>query len=363
MKTVNKGLILGVLLGLWSGVAAAQTIRIANNNANAPTGDNVFSTLQAALDMAEVGDIIHVIGSPSSYGNVTVRKLLHIFGIGYNPDKDLPEHSLVGAITLTTGTGTDASGTHIEGLVLSGNTHITQAISDITIRKCFFSNVMIKEDNVGKSNIVITDNIFIPLNVNLSIDLNWTGNDNIIVRNNVFVYSAVQLHNALVANNVFTTGAQAIGVFNSSNTIFANNIFFRMQPVDTGSVAHCIYNNNLAIGSMDDTLPTVDAPMGTNTGQGNINNAILSPTVIDPVNFFVNYPELGDTNWDDSYDLELHLSNPGIGAGIDGSDLGIFGGEDPFNNVVNLPIIQILNTAASIKEGNDLPTTVGVQAN
>ena len=361
MKFAHRGLILSVLLGLWSAAAVAQTIRIANNNANATTGANVFSSLQMALDAAVDGDIIHVIGSSTSYGNITVDKTLSVFGIGYNPDKDLPDHSQVGAMTLTTGTGTDASGTLIEGLVLNSATHIDQAISDITIRKCFFNNSTITEDNVGKDNIVITDNVF-DHNGGF-IDLNWSGNLNTIIRNNVFVHCTIQASNALVANNVFASANQATAALNTTNTIFANNIFFRMQPVATnGSVAHCIYNNNLAIGSLDDTLPTVDAPMKTNTGQGNINTAILAEP-IDPVNFFVNYPELGDNAWDDSYDLGLDPNNPGVNAATDGTDLGIFGGENPFYNVVNLPMIEILNAAASIKEGDNLPATIGIQAN
>jgi hypothetical protein len=138
MNIASKALLLSAVLAVWSGSLLAQTIHTANSNTNAPTGANVHTTLQAALDAAQDGDIIHVIGSPNSYGNVTVRKRFHIIGIGHNPMKDLPVESSVGSINLTTGTGTNSTGTVIEGLRLTSTTTINQTVNDITIRKNLF---------------------------------------------------------------------------------------------------------------------------------------------------------------------------------------------------------------------------------
>ena len=52
----------------------AQAIWIADNNFNAPTGANVFPTIQEAIDAASAGDIVHVQPSPTTY---VLRQLIN----------------------------------------------------------------------------------------------------------------------------------------------------------------------------------------------------------------------------------------------------------------------------------------------
>ena len=62
------------------------------------------------------------------------------------------------------------------------------------ISRCFFSNAVVNEDNVGKSGIVIEDNIWQRFS-SWSIDLNYGGNTNIVIRNNIFLRSYLHAHN------------------------------------------------------------------------------------------------------------------------------------------------------------------------
>jgi hypothetical protein len=111
-------------MALWTASAHGQTIRVVNNNPNAPSGENVYSALQEAIDEAEAGDIIHVIPSSTSYENITITKQLSLYGIGAKPDKEVPTTSMVDGIKLNSG----ASGV-IEGLVINSDPSTGWSIS------------------------------------------------------------------------------------------------------------------------------------------------------------------------------------------------------------------------------------------
>jgi hypothetical protein len=194
------------------------------------------------------------------------------------------------------------------------------------------------------------------------IDLAWSGNQNIMVRNNILLAGDLRVANAHVTNNVFASSASVFGIQLSTNSRITNNVFFKVQPVNS-NVTNSIYNHNLAFGSSDDTLPEVGLPVGSNTGDGNLTEDIPDPNVISAVNFFVNFPEAGSATWSTDFDFALHLSNPGVEQGNDGTDMGIFGGTTPFDMLVDLPMIQLLNTEAFINQGEDLSVTVEANAN
>ena len=132
------------LLTLFSISVSGQTIWVADNNFNAPTGTNVFSTIQAAVNAAAPGDIIQVQPSPNTYGNVTIDKQnLTLMGIGFNVDKDIPLTSIVGNITLTNtpDNTSDADGTRIIGLQfnilnLAPNTGPAFTLENILVQSC-----------------------------------------------------------------------------------------------------------------------------------------------------------------------------------------------------------------------------------
>ncbi len=139
MKTLT------LLFTLLVFAASAQTIRIADNNANAPTGPNIYSTIQAAVNAAVANDIVYVQPSPTNYGPVTIDKKIILRGIGFYSAQ--PFYSKIGAITLTNrpDNTNNASGTIIEGLFgwdtqprinLGLLTGAGYALQNITISNC-----------------------------------------------------------------------------------------------------------------------------------------------------------------------------------------------------------------------------------
>ena len=94
----------------------SQTIYVADQNPNAPTGDHVFSTLQECIDNASDGDIIHVIPANENYGSVTIDKELHIVGSGWIPDNQTGMKSRIYSIQFES---SNANGSTLNGLVLT----------------------------------------------------------------------------------------------------------------------------------------------------------------------------------------------------------------------------------------------------
>ena len=210
---------------LAAGVVQAQTIRTVDNNVNAPAVDNVlvFNSLQAAHDAADPGDIIHIIGSPNNYFDATFTKQLHIFGIGVYPDKDVAHHSYVRRFTMEAG----ASGTTIEGLHFSGGwLWLKGTIRDVSVRRCFFNNSYIDEQDAVKTGILISDNIF-QRGGSWVIHLDYFANQDIVIRNNIFMRAPIHVTRGLVANNVFLANGVLNAITAANLSQFNNNIFYR----------------------------------------------------------------------------------------------------------------------------------------
>ncbi|MEP7107998.1 MAG: PKD domain-containing protein [Ferruginibacter sp.] len=169
---------------------------------------------------------------------------------------------------------------------------------------------------------------------------NWgnqiSGANTIIVRNNLFINYDVQNENTLFFNNFYHT--------NFHDAVLYNNIFYDCNP--TGCV-NCTFMNNLTYGNGSGNPQPFGAPFGTGSNDtlpGPANNNIYSK---DPL--FVNYAPLQPF----SYNLDFHLAagSPCIGAGLNGTDIGIYGGPYSFN-VSEGPRIPIVDLVSISKTAN-----------
>lgn len=333
------------------------TIRVADNNQNAPGGTLVYSTLQAALDTAAPGDTIHVMPSIQSYGNVTIPSVsrVTILGIG-NPVKDLPLASSVGQI----GISSDCSDILISGLIFRDIVLRGAGIfRNVTIEKCYFSGF-----NLGAFGDNYIDGLILRNNIAAG-DLLYTGGArNVFICNNFFMQISITArNNALIQNNIFfslspTTSYGRYSWEGFEGCIVANNIFYRMSPA-TPNHKRTVFTNNIAVATGNDTLPPRGD--GSNTGMG---NQVLS--LGDPL--FVRAPtsaqDLEFFNFAQRVDFRLKDGSPGDNAGTDGTDIGIYGGATPFTpNFTSLPIIQRMNTSGVINQGSDLKVDLTIKAN
>jgi hypothetical protein len=132
----------------------------------------------------------------------------------------------------------------------------------------------------------------------------------------------------VISNNIFI-GDSAIGNYevflDVSNAIVTNNIFYYRDPK---GCAYCNMSYNLTYKTTQDTLP-----YGNNTGGNNIANQ-------DPM--FAGAPQESH-NFSYDYDYHLGQGSPGINAGSDGTNLGIYGGSYPYSDVIPIPKVSNVN--------------------
>jgi hypothetical protein len=386
--------IITLLLVLASPVILAQTTWIADNNFNAPTGPNVFSTIQAAVNAASPGDIIQVQPSPTVYGSVTIRtKNLTLMGIGFNVDKDIPHASVLLNITLTNNADntSDADSTTITGLqfdylylgINTGPAYVLENIlvynngfdyifaqsgsptDGLEVRDCWTWNASyaIYSSNY-LTNAVIRNNLMYS-----SIYLVHTTPGNNIIANNI-LYGGIQIDatgtNTPILNNIFVgqTGSETAFDSKLRDCIVSNNIFYGSTPsISAGGSTSTnfqrnVFTNNLVFATGDDTMPPRGGGVG-NSGSGNLTGSPI----------FGNSQLLN--TYSSAYDFTLQTGSPALApAGSDGTAIGISGGllyPWPVPTLVlkttAAPVIQILNTSTVINPNDDLPVRIKAKSN
>ena len=375
MRTLTIVLVLAAA-AFWMGSAYGQTIRVADNNANAPTGDNVFPTLQKAINAAEEGDIVQVTPSETSYGAVTIRKRLTVYGVGFHPDKDVPTRSTVGRITLgiDRAAPTEASGTIISGLSLSGVTFSggeygkRVRLREIVIERCrVAANIGVRDYETSVDGLLIRNCIFVEgYHISLSGEehkrYERPAHAGIVIVNNVFskgsYHSCISASShAVISNNVFIASVNSD--YEAFDTVtdceVANNIFYGRMPTASSKNERNTFNNNLTFGTNADDLP----PKGTGVGNSG------EPNLVGKNPLFKNFPPEGSNTWSYSWDFRLkdvpedEERSPGIDWGTDGTDIGIFGGGSPFDpSGAPLPLIQQFIVSPLVREGGTLNVTV-----
>ena len=383
-------------------LAIAQTIRIADNNANAPTGANIFTganALQNAINAAVVNDIVYVQPSPTTYGTANINKKITLRGIGGYATGQ-PFYSNVGAITLTNTSDnlSNASGTIVEGLNVAYPNNInvgTQSginpytLQDVTISNCIVSgrinrvagyqpatNLTIKNCSTGiyMDATTPTTQLYIynchlyapdgnPITLRLGQFTNVIISNNMIFQATPFRFDGAVVSGAVMANNNFL-GGTATSSSNFSNSYMAdwlvtNNIFYGFAPNSTLTTVfeRNTYTNNISIGTTNNALP----PAGTGTGNtGSGNKPGENP-------LFVNAPL--NTAYTGNEDFNLQASSPAKNAGFDGTDMGITGGGYPvtegnikFKNTA-IPVITVFTPVSIVPQNQPVKANIKAKSN
>lgn len=374
----------------------SQTVHVVDNNAKAPTGDNVYGTLQEAADAASAGDYIYVQPSPTTYGSISVEKELHIVGIGFNLTKDLPHQSRIGNITLRANSDNteNASNSTITGLIIS-NIYLARntnggpvfTIDGVDIYNNIFNDLTW---TISTSNTIPATNLNIYNNqINGGITF-YREVDQVIIRNNLIYglthFNSTNPNNAFVQNNIILSGIRKdsegdiliiqnnnfLGQ-NGSNNAFSstlldafvsNNIFYGRTPsISTGGSSSSTnfqrndFDNNLSFETGNNELP----PSGGGVSNSGSNNQEgVSP------DFNGSIPVL--STWSSAYDFSLDPLSLAVDAGTDGSDIGITGGPYPITTnfslrTTSLPTIESLDVSTVINPDDDLDVSVQAKSN
>ncbi|MDX9923865.1 MAG: hypothetical protein RBS48_03810 [Ignavibacteriaceae bacterium] len=279
-----------------------------------------FANLQEANDNSSVvnGDTLYIAGNPANYPTATITKKLIIIGTGYFfNDNGFYNGTTNVPATLESVTFEDGS----EGSV------ITSCI--IQHLKLNEKEILIKRNNISwielteySASLIITQNY-------LGI-ISWTGiefvlNNCVITNNYIYRVELGKTNNTLVSNNTI-----GWGVF-GSYFVFHNNIIFDHFP--SLSLTDCDVRNNLIHQPQEGFDPALGNQVNID-----MDEVFISLTV-------------------GSQDARYHLrvGSPAIGAGINGVDCGMFGGDNPYqlSGLPAIPIIyeMIVPTIGTIDEG------------
>jgi len=327
MKT--KEIFSTIAIVLMTTLTAFATIhRVDNNAANNPD----FTSAQAAHDASLSGDTLYIAGSSISYGNLVITKTIYIFGSGYflneNPETQVKTVSAkFGEINFNAGSdGSLLTGFHFTGYTININAN------NITIKRNLHIKIAVGND---KSNIIITQNYSAMTGPHTLIHIG-SFCQNIIIRNNFFenthpwrVISSQGSSSLEVQNNILN------GYIEVYNTLFYNNILRTVTYIGAGNDVR----NNICFGN----------PFGT-TANGNQAN-------VDMTTVFVGTGST-DGKW------QLAPGSPAIGAGVNGEDCGMFGGDDSYvlSGLPNIPAIYFFDAPISGSNIDGLPVHVKIKS-
>jgi hypothetical protein len=307
------------------------------NNAYGVDAD--FTTIQAAVDSAEAGDMIYIEGTNIPYSaTVNMTKALNLIGPGYflasndSTQANVAPALVTGTFTLSPG----SEGTYIAGLTIST---LYIAASNLIVERNNITTIIVGYGyNVG--NVVIRQNYLNTIN-----DL--SSYTSAVIKNNICTQSISNSTKAtwLIYNNTFDAyySGVVVSVYNSS---VKNNIVNNSRSGDT---YHCINtdparNNNIEFNVCN------KAPYNQPLLENNIWDA-------DPLLVFV-----GDGN--NETKLYLAEDSPAIGYGENGQDCGAYGDNTPYilSGMPPVPHIFKANIPVSATTTGGLPVNVKIKS-
>lgn len=336
-NSITKGVTIFTLL--LANAFYAQNIVTVDNNINSSAN---FTSLQLAINSAEDNDFIYLYPSELSYGDCTINKKVHLRGIGHAPEVSNGIAATVGIISYLNSTpsmNAMASGGSISGLVISSISLPTaNNINNITVENNKIGNIGSPNNN---DNWVIRGNIFSnTIGVGPACN-NWLIINNFFDLGPNFAFSGLR-NDTTVSNNIFVlpSSSTSFNIFTNSFCIASNNIFIAQNAAVASvnvaaSGSNVILSNNLSFNTAGTTLSALP-------GTGNYNNTNPSFVSITP-----------STNFNYSIANNYQISNTAL-VGTDGTPIGIFGLNFPFNNrgySFSMPYIEsmtILNPTIAI---------------
>jgi len=287
------------------------------------TSESVYTDLQTAINSAVSGDYVYLPGAYYDLGTtpLTIDKEVHMIGAGFHPDSTSATGftRINGDIHIMTG----ADNSTIEAFELTGgDLRIFEASTNV-IDNLLFRHLRINDDlvlNHGTTTGSKATNIVVDKCILKDVEVNSA--QYVTIENNIILGTIFNSYgNCTIDQNVFFTASFPFNIVN--NSIISNNI---LESVNLNGCSYNSFYNNLT----DASSISLGA---TNSGSGNIFSIPLNTV-------FATYP---NNTYNYLHDLHLSVSSPAVGAGLGGSDLGIYGGSDPYKegSVPHNPHIQL----------------------
>lgn len=323
-------------------LAHAKTITVDNRVGSVA----MYSNLQTAIDAAETGDTILIAGSPTGYGAAYLTKRLRLVGPGYYLSENqiagvTKDHAYVGIISLGAINSdtfkSSASGTELSGLFLDAvqsgsfgyNGRSYGGPVNVEIGNC-------RIGSLGKDSTWGYDQIY------YSARRSWIGSAwprssslrNCMITSGILVYAGSTVEHCIlpaagtssqaessISNSIFVASGSGPGAAG-----FANNC--------KGSVDYCMAVGGLSIAGTTTFLKA---------GVGN------HPTITYLEDVFI-YSNPVDRQY------LLKPTSPARGIGLNGVDMGMFGGASPYviSGVPAMPRITHFATPAAATSSSGL---------
>jgi len=332
--------LIAVSLLSLSMITRATTL-IVDSHFPRPTG--VYATIQLAYDVASPGDTILISPAPGEYAGITLAKRVHIVGTSWNDASSSVPHTKTSGFTVNAG----AAGSSFSGLDISSGFDIYT--DSITVKRNKLQYVYVR---ANCTNIVIIQNYLIS-------DRDYTGtwyNSSIIP---IFENTEVLISNNIIYNRrTGNYGQYAIYASYPTNVIICNNVLNGedgaiVLTMSGGNYSpHLVYNNIINWGGgtsgVASTYTENNHNIGNSTQFGVINNnqqnVVMNTVFVDP----------------STYNYHLKEGSPAIGAGLGGTDCGIYGGTFPFvdNGRTWLPIVTEVSVPGMVNVKNGLDVSV-----
>lgn len=333
---MKKYVIVSLLIS-FSFAAMAQTVALHRNGET-----QIFKGINSFVDAnnaAQDGDTLYLSGhnftAPASFD-----KSLKIYGVGHLEE-------------VTTATGKT---------YVNGNFALKQGADNFLIEGIDFGNLSVENNKSVKNLTVKRCNIrgsitftgtehptedFLLVGSVIHATINVQNTVRTLISNNIII---AQIHNTIeniIKNNIFFSDFSSYTIVGSNNMIL-NNYFARNNRYDKHYI--CSGNGNVCYNNV---FSHSSADCGTNS---DVQNDWYSVEMQD---FFVSKNGV-------SYNLadDLHLQEPEVYIGEDGTQVGIYGGMYPYkvDAIPVIPYIESVDIPHKVDENGNLPVKITVKA-
>jgi len=292
-------------------------------------GSNPFNDAYLA---ASSGDTIYLPGGNLPYP-ATIDKNLTIIGAGHYPATTVATNRTV--LNGTLYISGNADNLHLEGVEITGELHFleNQKVDGVVIKRCRINSIYY----AGNQTTPCINNTIRECVINAT--LHFSNAKSSMISNNIIGSNVSNGSELGFSNNIFLLNAGAYIFNNVDNSSISNNIFFQ-QVLSPTLLIHTAcelstFSNNIFTG-----VPIV----GSNTFVNNYNS-------IATAGLFVN--QTGNTF---DYNHDYHLVSPSTYLGLDGTQVGLYGGLFPYKesalpvnpNIVSKTIAPQTNTGGEL---------------
>lgn len=316
MKTLIFALVLPLLLTTTTFAQNQIVVQSATGN------PQFFYDFKSAVDAAIAGDRIYIPGGSFNLGTTLyINEKLEIIGAGYHSDSSL-------ATGITRITGSDiyfrngSDGSILTGIYLDGSIQFDEfpansvvTISNIQISRCNVSQVTFGNFNKAGS---IAQNIFVSeCIIRAAVTGNATSTVTNFVLDNCIACSQISTfkNGCMFTNNVFPYDFAGNSILmDVDQSLVQNNVFYNTNIFYSSSTGNT-FLNNLTTGT-DGNIDWTANCIAT----GNIKVASKSDLLVN----------VTDKVYNEDFDYHLKEGSPGIGAGTDNTDIGLYGTPKPW---------------------------------